>query len=247
MNLLDNFYAYLWPGVTMAEMQRYGNNCNTYLIANVIGEGKHVIVDPGQVFNEIRQNCLDRLILEMEKDGIKVEDIGFIIITHSHSDHYGAAEEIKKRSGAPIAIGEKEWEFFQATRKQMASVLKAMNFELPEISPDLYLKEGELNLGQDMKTEILLTPGHSHGHLGIYLPATKMYIGGDLIFYGSTGRVDLPGGSAQALKDSIEKVSQLEIEHLLTGHQYGAPGIIQGEAAIKSNFEFVRKNIYPYL
>ncbi|MFC1924618.1 MBL fold metallo-hydrolase [Chloroflexota bacterium] len=247
MKLVDKFYAYLWPGVTMAEMQRYGNNCNTYLVANVVGEGKHVIIDPGQVVNEVHQKCLDRLILEMDKDGIKVEDIGFIMITHSHSDHYGAAEEIKKMSGAPIAIGEKEWEFFQTTRKQMSAVLKAMNFELPEINPDIYLKEGELNLGQEMVAKLLLTPGHSQGNLGIYFPDAKVYVAGDLIFYGSTGRVDLPGGSAQLLKDSIEKVAQLDIEYLLTGHQYGGPGIIQGKEAIKSNFEFIRRNVYPYL
>lgn len=247
MKLADDFYAYLWPGVTMAEMQMYGNNCNSYLIANVVGEGKHVIVDPGQMVNEIHRNCFDRLVLEMERDSIKMEDIGLILLTHAHTDHYGAAEEIKKRSGALIAIGEEEYEFFQTARKQMSDMLKAMNIDVPEFSPDLFLKEGELNLGQEIAAEILLTPGHSPGHLGIYLPTTKMYIGGDLIFYGSTGRVDLPGGSARSLKNSIEKVAQLEIEHLLTGHQYGGPGILQGEATIRKNFEFIRRNVFPYL
>ena len=247
MRLADDFYAYLWPGVTMAEMQMYGNNCNSYLIANVVGEGKHVIVDPGQLVNEVNQNCFDWLVLEMEKDRITIEDIGLIIITHAHTDHYGAAEEIKKRSGALIAIGEEEYEFFQTARKQMSGVLETMSFEIPEISPDFYLKEGELHLGLEIVGKILLTPGHSPGHIGIYLPATKMYIGGDLIFYGSTGRVDLPGGSARLLKNSIEKVAQLEIEHLLTGHQYGGPGVIEGKAAIRSNFEFIRRNVFPYL
>lgn len=247
MKLADNFYAYLWPGVTMLEMQRYGNNCNSYLIANVTDEGKHVIVDPGQMVNEMHQNCFERLVLEMQKDGIKVEDIGLIINTHAHSDHYGASEEIKKRSGAQIAIGEEEFKFFQTARKQMGAMLKAMNINLPEIKPDLYLKEGDLNLGKQTVAKILKTPGHSPGHLGIYLSATKMYIGGDLIFYGSTGRVDLPGGSAQLLKNSIEEVAQLEIEQLLTGHQYGSPGILQGRKMIKANFEFIRNNVYPCL
>ncbi len=126
-------------------------------------------------------------------------------------------------------------------------MFEAMGFEIPEITPNLFLKEGELHLEREVSAEILLTPGHSQGHIGIYLPATKMYIGGDLIFYGSTGRVDFPGGSARLLKNSIEKVAQLEIEYLLTGHQYGSPGIIQGEAEIKSNFEFIRRNVFPYL
>jgi len=247
MKLVDNFYAYLWPGVTMAEMQRYGNNCNTYVIAHVLGDGKHVIIDPGQAVNEMRQNCLDRLVIEMDKDGIKVEDIGLIIPTHVHSDHYGAAEDIKKMSGAPIAIGELEWDFFQTAQKQMASIMQMMNMNLPKMNPDIFLKEGELNLGPDMVAQILITPGHSPGHLGIYLPGKKMYFGGDLIFYGSTGRVDIPGGDSRSLKNSIEKVAQLDLEYILTGHQYGSPGIIEGEAAIKKNFEFIKRNIYPYL
>ena len=72
-------------------------------------------------------------------------------------------------------------------------------------------------------------------------------MGGDLIFHGSTGRVDIPGGSAKALKASIERVAQLDIEYILTGHQYGSPGIIAGKEAIERNFEMIRKYIYPYL
>jgi hydroxyacylglutathione hydrolase len=247
LKLIDELYAYLWPGVSMAEMQTYGNNSNSYVIANVLPGNKHVIVDPGQIVNEAGQNCLDRLALEMENDGIMISDIGLIIITHTHPDHYGAAEEVKKRSGALIAIGSEEYKFFKMARKQMSQMLEAMGLKIPEINPDLSLKEGELRLGQKMVTQILLTPGHSPGHIGIYCPATKVYIAGDLIFYGSTGRVDFPGGSAQLLKESVERVAQLEIKYLLTGHQYGSPGIIEGAENIKSNFEFIRKNVFPYL
>lgn len=61
MKLLDDFYAYLWPGATMAEMQTYGNNCNTYVVARALPGGRHVMVDPGQEVNEARHNCLERL------------------------------------------------------------------------------------------------------------------------------------------------------------------------------------------
>jgi len=205
-----------------------------------------VIVDTGAVVNEARQNCFYRLASEMEKDELMIEDIGLAIITHGHLDHYGAAEEIKKRSGSLITMSEEEGDFYQTTGKQMFKVLETMGLDVPEINPDFYVKEGELRLGEKV-AQVLLTPGHSPGHIGIYWPAEKIYIAGDLIFYGSTGRVGFPGGSARSLKESIERVAQLDIEYLLTGHQYGSPGIIEGGEQVKSNFEFIRRNVFPYL
>jgi glyoxylase-like metal-dependent hydrolase (beta-lactamase superfamily II) len=122
-----------------------------------------------------------------------------------------------------------------------------MGYEFPKINPDFFLTEGELRLGKDLVANIIVTPGHSKGHISIYWTDAKVFMGGDLIFYGSTGRVDIPGGSAQSLRDSIERIAQLDIEYILTGHQYGSPGIIQGREEIKRNFEFIRKNIFPYL
>ena len=87
------------------------------------------------------------------------------------------------------------------------------------------------------------SPGHSPGHITIYWPDKKVLIAGDVIFYRSTGRVDLPGGSAKTLRQSIERLSQLDIEYLLCGHPYGHPGIIRGKAAVQENFEFIKKNI----
>jgi glyoxylase-like metal-dependent hydrolase (beta-lactamase superfamily II) len=231
----------------MAEMQIYGNNCNSYVIANALPGSRHVIVDPGQVGNEAKQNCLDRLALEMEKDGIMMADIGLIIITHAHPDHYGAAEAIKQRSDALVAIGKEEAEFLETAGKRMFESLGAMGLKMPEFNADFYLKEGELHLGQWLVTRIMLTPGHSPGHIGLYWPQAKVYMAGDLIFCGSTGRVDLPSGSAQLLKDSIDRVSKLDIEYLLTGHQYGGPGIIEGSENVERNFNSIRVNILPYL
>ena len=231
----------------MAEMQRYGNNCNSYVIANALAGNKHIIIDPGQIVNEVKQNCLDKLSLEMKKDSLVMEDVGLIIITHAHSDHYAAAEEIKKMSGARIAIGKKEDEFTKTAGKKMIEMYEAMGFKIPGLKPDLFLNEGDLRLGNDIVVQILLTPGHSPGHIGIYWPSQKVYIAGDLIFYRSTGRVDFPGGSAKLLKESIEKVAHLDIEHVLTGHQYGGPGIIEGAKQVKANFEFIRKNVFPQL
>jgi len=244
MRLLNDLYAYLWPGLSMAEMQRYGNNSNSYVIAGALAGGKHVVIDPGQVTNEARQPCLERLIGEMAKDGLKIEDAGLIISTHAHPDHCGASQAIKKLSNALVTIGKGEEQsiimFSQMARQLLGT--RDQGFEA-----DFYLEEGDLKLNGGITLQVLSTPGHSPGHISIYWPALKVFIGGDLVFHGSTGRVDLPGGSADLLKQSIERVSKLDIEYLLTGHQYGAPGIIHGAAQVMRNFDSVRRNVFPYL
>jgi hydroxyacylglutathione hydrolase len=247
LKLTDDFFAYLWPGVTMQEMMKYGNNCNSYVVASVLPGSRHVLVDPGQVVNEMKQRCLDRLISEMRKDNLKIEDVGLIINTHAHPDHYGASETIRKMSGCQVAIGKEENEFLKLAGGEMAKMLKSMGFEMPELNPDIYLREGELRLNKNVVAQIYLIPGHSDGHIGIYWPREKVFMGGDLVFYGSTGRVDIPGGNAEQLKKSIERVARLDIEYLCTGHQYGAPGIIKGKEEIKQNFEIIRRSIFPYL
>ena len=244
MKLLDNLYAYLWPGVSMAEMQRYGNNSNSYVIARALAGGKNVIIDPGQVTNEVRQPCLEKLVDEMAKDGLRVEDTGLIINTHGHPDHYGASQAIKERSNARVTISKGEEQAMKMFA-QMAQQYGVGGSQETEI--DFYIQEGELQLNEGITLEILSTPGHSPGHIGIYWPASKVFFGGDLVFHGSTGRTDLPGGSGELLKQSIERVAKLDIEYLLTGHQYGAPGIIQGAEEIARNFDLIRRSVFPYL
>lgn len=247
MKVTDSFYAYLWQGLTNAEMQAYGNNCNSYVVANALPGGRHVLVDPGMIANETGLKCLDRLIAGIEEDGLKIEDMGLIINTHAHPDHYGASEEVRKLCRAQVAIGKEEDEFIKMISGEGASGLNQMEFELPKLYPDFYLGEGELRLGKKVIAEIYHTPGHTKGHIGIYWPEEKVFMGGDLIFYGSTGRVDLPGGNAQMLKDSIERVAGLDIEYLFTGHQYGGPGILKGKDQIEDNFNAIRANVFAYL
>lgn len=222
MKLVKNLYAYLWQG--------RDNNCNTYLFANILDEGKHAIIDPGHVTTpSYREPSLERLFNEMKKDGISPGTIGLIILTHSHPDHCEAAETIKERYQARVALHKAEEGWY----RMLGGI-------------DFYLEEGELELGKE-KFKIYHTPGHSPGSISIYWPDEKVLIVGDVIFYQSTGRVDLPGGSAFALKKSIEKLAELDVEYLLTGHQYGVPGIVEGREKVKANFDYVKRNIFPYL
>jgi glyoxylase-like metal-dependent hydrolase (beta-lactamase superfamily II) len=77
--LAENLYFYIWQG--------RGNNCNTCLFTNVIRGGRpHVIIDPGSIVNELREPCFDSLLMAIQEDGFKIEDIGLIINTHTHPD-----------------------------------------------------------------------------------------------------------------------------------------------------------------
>jgi glyoxylase-like metal-dependent hydrolase (beta-lactamase superfamily II) len=62
-----------------------------------------------------------------------------------------------------------------------------------------------------------------------------------VIFYGSTGRVDLPGGDARQLRQSIERLSEMDIEYLLCGHPYGHPGLLVGKEEIQQNFDTLKR------
>ena len=222
MKLLANLYAYLWQGSD--------NNCNTYVFANALNENKHVVIDPGHIVTAYYQEPgLDRLLEEMEKDGIDAGAIGMVILTHAHGDHCDGARVIREKTGALVALNEADEQMYKNLGGKV----------------DVYLEEGELVLGQEdpIRLKIYHSPGHSQGHITIYWPDQKVLIAGDVIFYQSTGRVDTPGGSAKALKQSIQRLSELDIEYLLCGHPYGHPGVIIGKEDVQQNFDFVKRYI----
>ena len=221
MKLLDNLYAYIWQG--------NDNNCNTYLFADVLN-GRHVIIDPGHIITpHYREAGLASIVQEMEKDGLEPAAIGLVIITHAHPDHCEAAKVIREKNRAPLALHEADEEMYERIGGNV----------------DFYLDEGELELGKEgqAKFNIYHSPGHSPGHITVYWPEKKVLVAGDVIFSRSTGRVDLPGGSAKLLRQSINRLSGLDIEYLLCGHPYGDPGIIEGKEAIQKNFDFVKRNV----
>jgi glyoxylase-like metal-dependent hydrolase (beta-lactamase superfamily II) len=222
LKLINNLYAYVWQG--------NDNNCNSYVFADALDNGRHVVIDPGHTVTPFYgERGLTRLFEEMKKDGIDGRAIGMVILTHCHPDHCESAGVIREQYNASVALHKSD----EVAYKSMGG------------SVDIYLEEGELQLGKESQTRLQIyhSPGHCAGHIAIYWPKEKVLIAGDLIFYRSTGRVDLPGGDAGLLKQSIERLAQLEIEYLLCGHPYGHPGIIRGKEAVQQNFEFIKSHI----
>jgi hydroxyacylglutathione hydrolase len=218
MKIVNSLYAYVWPG--------NDNNCNSFVFKGVLNNGKHVVVDPGHLFTPAyREPGLSRLLESMERDGISSGSIGLVLLTHAHPDHCESAVAIQQEMGALIALHEAE-----------EAAFKAMGGKV-----DLHLQEGLLQLGLNgtMKIQICHSPGHTPGHVTIYWPDERVLIAGDCIFYRSTGRTDLPGGDAAALRDTIARLSGFEIEYLLCGHPYGNPGIIKGRERVQENFAYI--------
>jgi len=233
VKLTEKFYCYVWQG--------RGNNCNAILWPSVLrGERPHVLVDPGHVGNELGEPCFDSLAQAMEKDGFKMEDIGLVIATHSHPDHIEAAELVVEKSGALFTLSREEDEFY---RTMGMSFFQMFGSKPPQVDPSFYLKEGDLSLGakdEKLAVKVVLTPGHSPGSVSLYLEEDKILISGDVVFAGSIGRTDFPGGSPSLLRKSIDELSQLDVEYLVPGHSTEMGSIIAGKDKVKRNFYTVK-------
>jgi glyoxylase-like metal-dependent hydrolase (beta-lactamase superfamily II) len=206
------------------------NNCNRYVLAGVLKDDRHVVIDPGHVTTPaLGEPGLQGLRDEMEGDGIDPQAIGLVLLTHCHPDHSEAADVIREETGALVAIHEAEAGIYS----QLGGTV------------DLLLEEGDLDLGTEspLQLRVFHSPGHSPGHTTLYWPREKVLIAGDLIFYRSTGRVDLPGGNPEALRNSIARLSELEIDYVLCGHPYGHSGIIEGAEEVRRNFDFLRTHL----
>ena len=220
MKLTDNLYFYPEKGML---------DCNTYVIKDDLS----VIIDPGSL------QFLSQLVGDLFKDGIDPKDINIITNTHLHPDHCWANEGFKNISGAKIIIHPLHKKFYDMT---VTEASKFLGFEGLEFEADSYLDNNKLSTGH-MDFELVLSPGHSPESICFYCRSEKILIPGDVIFAQNTGRVDLPGGNAEELKQSIEELSQLEIEYLLPGHM----DIVTGAEEVKNNFEFVKKHVFAWL
>jgi len=164
---------------------------------------KAVVVDPGDES--------DRIVGIINAMGLTVE---VIVCTHGHFDHMGVVGEIKKETGARVAIHRDELVLYNGA-KDMAAFW-GHSLETPP-DPDILLSEGDTLTIGDLNFSILHTPGHSPG--GICLYADNTVITGDTLFKGSVGRTDFYGGDMEKLKQSFRRLMALpEDTNVLPGH-----------------------------
>jgi len=150
---------------------------------------KALIVDPGEE--------ADRILAEVEETGAEVEAI---LITHCHFDHIGAVAPVAKATGAPVYCPEIE---VPVLADIMAFVPYAGFGPFESYEADETVKGGETLELAGLDIDVIFTPGHSPGHVTYSVQGEEAIFSGDVLFQGSVGRVDLPGGDGPTLIQSI--------------------------------------------
>ena len=151
-----------------------------------------VVVDPG--------GDVASLTKAIAENGLKIEAIW---LTHGHLDHAGGAMELKEALGVDI-VGPHEADAPLLSR--IADQARNYGIDgLRNCTPDRYLTEGEKVSFGDHEFEVLHCPGHAPGHVVYYNRAASFAHVGDVLFAGSIGRTDLPGGDHETLIRSIKE------------------------------------------
>ncbi len=161
----------------------------------------------------------DAVIAWVQEHGLTVD---WILETHVHADHLSAAPYIQERLGGQIGIGDR----ITVVQETFGKIFnEGTRFQRDGSQFDRLFREGDsFHIGQ-LRGDVLHTPGHT--------PACLTYLIGDAAFVGDTmfmpdygtARCDFPGGSAETLFDSMQKILSLpETTRIFVGHDYKAPG-----------------------
>lgn len=164
---------------------------NSYVVG-CPASGRAVLIDPG---GEVPA------LLELAQElGLEIDAIW---LTHAHLDHVLGLREAAKATGAPIWLHPEDRMLYDAAPQQG----EAFGFPiepLPEVD-ESFASGQRLQLGEHA-VEVLFVPGHSPGHVAFWFPGAQTVVAGDVLFAGSIGRTDLPGGSYETLMHSIRQV-----------------------------------------
>jgi hydroxyacylglutathione hydrolase len=163
------------------EMTPFVMNC--FVIKD---SGEALVIDPGEATGELKQCVAD-------------DKVTMIFNTHCHIDHSGGNAGMVAATGAPLVCHEDDLPLLQSLEQQGRMFGYACEAS-PE--PDKFIKEGDTVTVGEVTMDVLHTPGHAPGH--VVLVGDGFVIGGDVLFNGSIGRTDLPGGNHEQLLDSIK-------------------------------------------
>jgi glyoxylase-like metal-dependent hydrolase (beta-lactamase superfamily II) len=203
------------PGVHQVD----GVNANTYLVLEK--DGSLTLIDAGMSANG--KKILDYVQKDLSKQPAAVRTI---VLTHAHIDHVRGALALKKATGARVAIHERDAGYLSGKEKLpppkggMGILFRLIFpfFRSPVLEPDVKLKDND-PVGESLS--VFYTPGHTPGSISLYDKEKKVIFVGDAI----TNRGGKLQGSPKAFSvdlrqanSSIEKISELDFEIMLSGH-----------------------------
>jgi hydroxyacylglutathione hydrolase len=161
---------------------------NCFVVRPEGGE-RALVIDPGEE--------AERILATVEEMGASV---AAILVTHTHFDHVGAVTPVARATGAPVYCPEIE----------VPALADIMSFTMPGFGPfegyeaDETVAGGEALELAGLTLDVIFTPGHSPGHVTYSVRDEEAIFSGDVLFQGSVGRVDLPGGDGPTLLRSIQ-------------------------------------------
>jgi glyoxylase-like metal-dependent hydrolase (beta-lactamase superfamily II) len=193
-----------------------GVNANVYLL---IDDEELIVVDTGT------PESAERILGYVHKINKQPSNISKILLTHCHIDHVGSAYELKRITGAKVYVHQEDADFVSgkksmpAPKGAMGAAFKVMSpfFEFRPVEPDITLKENDKVGG----LVVVHTPGHTPGSISLYDPVRRVLFVGDAVKF-VEGKISGPPerftpDMQQAIK-SIEKISQLDFDVMLSGH-----------------------------
>jgi len=149
-----------------------------------------VVIDPGGDEDEILE--------ALNFHGLQLKTI---IDTHGHFDHVDANQPLKDATGAAIAIHEADAAMLA---KPSAEAMFFTGNRLRLSAADILLKEGDVLTFGKYRLKVLHTPGHTPGGISLVMEDSPLVYVGDLLFQGSIGRTDFPGGSFEDLINAVK-------------------------------------------
>jgi glyoxylase-like metal-dependent hydrolase (beta-lactamase superfamily II) len=193
-------------------------------VVGPIATNVHVLADPRTreaIAIDTATPCLAWIADEM---AAREWTLKLIVSTHGHWDHIGDNAAVAEHTGAPIAVHPLDRDRLTNPQPIWAP------FEIPPSVPAVELAEGgEIRFG-DIRLTVLHTPGHTEGSVCLLSPDDGLLLSGDTLFAGGWGRVDLPGGDAAQMAESIARLAALDDPvAVLPGH--GAATTIGRERA----------------
>jgi glyoxylase-like metal-dependent hydrolase (beta-lactamase superfamily II) len=180
---------------------------NVFLVIEK-SSGKTMIVDAPP-------ESLDAVVREIEAREVSPE---LLVITHGHWDHIVDADALRARFSIPMLVHEAE-------RHKLESPTHA---ELQGFSPDRTLAEGNVVELGEVSFQVLHTPGHSPGQMSLYCAEEAIVMGGDTLFPGGYGTIEIADASAEETVNTIRRLLELPDDATVyTGH--GLPTTIGAE------------------
>jgi len=174
------------------EMLTVGPVAENCFLVRRKGSDRVLIVDPGEE--------AERILARVEEISARPEAI---LITHCHFDHIGAVTPLAEATGAPVYCPEIETPL-------LSDIMAFVPWEgfgpFEDYEADETVAGGEVLELAGLEIDVLFTPGHSPGHVTYSVRGEDAIFSGDVLFQGSVGRVDLPGGDGPTLIMSIRKL-----------------------------------------